>query len=480
MAPRRNNSVSLDGCSTILPDIQGLTLDPVVGTENHAGEPTITTCCVPTSECLRNKEPIFMNNTNDVVKVLCNNDHCPMSKYMHKECFEHWEQNILTYLKSCGRARSWSDKQRQQNLWTKKGYDLAFRACNCLCGRGFIRKDLDWSPMTTIATNGCHITASEADKKKKKRRQNNRPTIAMSAAFSNGNSYNMQINGGGGGINGTNGTMGNRQNIDNVLTPIELRARTVSISSSNGSNGSSSSPSTSSNSISPTLPLPGIIGSGKKKKKPDPFSALNGSGIFFRRKDFSAFNILPRHKLNSYHVKMEDEGNHGNDEIRSFVLSNLTAHHQCRVICVLCSGPMKVYDRYPLIDGTFFLSPMKHAKGSVEVAKDNRRLFLNSICMRCLEAFTPGSRIRCVHCKTAFDGGSMVIGTMYTYDVFAAMACCQERVRCSGCHAPLLLPHERLNYFSDYSRMIICPHCGTKDYHFVRPISNCYVLENPT
>lgn len=34
------------------------------------------------------------------------------------------------------------------------------------------------------------------------------------------------------------------------------------------------------------------------------FSALNGSGIFFRRKDFSAFNILPRHKLNSYHVKV--------------------------------------------------------------------------------------------------------------------------------------------------------------------------------
>lgn len=65
--------------------------------------------------------------------------------------------------------------------------------------------------------------------------------------------------------------------------------------------------------------------------------------------------------------QMEDEGNHGNDEIRSFVLSNLTAHHQSRVLCVLCSNPMKVYDQYPLIDGTFFLSPVKHARGSVEV-----------------------------------------------------------------------------------------------------------------
>lgn len=67
------------------------------------------------------------------------------------------------------------------------------------------------------------------------------------------------------------------------------------------------------------------------------------------------------------YFQMEDEGNHGNDEIRSFVLSNLTAHHQSRVLCVLCSNPMKVYDQYPLIDGTFFLSPVKHARGSVEV-----------------------------------------------------------------------------------------------------------------
>lgn len=72
--------------------------------------------------------------------------------------------------------------------------------------------------------------------------------------------------------------------------------------------------------------------------------------------------------LFSFFLQMEDEGNHGNDEIRSFVLSNLTAHHQSRVLCVLCSTPMKVYDRYPLIDGTFFLSPVKHANGSVEVS----------------------------------------------------------------------------------------------------------------
>lgn len=31
---------------------------------------------------------------------------------------------------------------------------------------------------------------------------------------------------------------------------------------------------------------------------------MNGSGIFTRRQDFSSFNSLPRHKLNSYHIKV--------------------------------------------------------------------------------------------------------------------------------------------------------------------------------
>ena len=52
----------------------------------------------------------------------------------------------MVFLKTCGRARSWSDKQRMQNLWTKKGYDLAYKACDCLCGRGHLRKDLDYVP----------------------------------------------------------------------------------------------------------------------------------------------------------------------------------------------------------------------------------------------------------------------------------------------------------------------------------------------
>lgn len=99
-------------------------------------------CCVPI-ECLRPRDPV---RPEDAVRVLCNNDACNAGRYMHKDCFEQWELGILAYLKSCGRARSWSERQRHQNLWTKKGYDLAFKACNCRCGRGHLKKDLDWAP----------------------------------------------------------------------------------------------------------------------------------------------------------------------------------------------------------------------------------------------------------------------------------------------------------------------------------------------
>lgn len=64
---------------------------------------------------------------------------------------------------------------------------------------------------------------------------------------------------------------------------------------------------------------------------------------------------------------MEDEGNHGNDDTRSFILSRLAALQWSRVYCVLCRERLKVFDRYPLIDGTFFLSPRQHTRDCAEV-----------------------------------------------------------------------------------------------------------------
>ena len=129
--------------------------------------------------------------------------------------------------------------------------------------------------------------------------------------------------------------------------------------------------------------------------------------------------------------QMEDEGNHGNDDTRCFILSTLAAMHMSRVSCVLCDSPMLVFDRYPLVDGTFFLSPRQHSKSCLEVRIENRTQYLSAVCMTCLEGWGAGRRLRCLYCATPWDGSSLVIGTMYSYDIFAAMPCCTERLRVS-------------------------------------------------
>ncbi|XP_063237706.1 headcase protein [Bacillus rossius redtenbacheri] len=373
---------------------------------------------------------------------------------MHRECFEQWEAGVLTYLKSCGRARSWSERQRHQNLWTKKGYDLAFKACGCLCGRGHIKKDLDWGgeQQQEPGTTPPPPPPPAAPKKKKRRNRHNgapRPSLV--------NSHH-----GGGG-------RGPEDPAAAAAAAAVARGRAGSMSSSNES--SSSPPASSEQSISPAR-------SCNRRTKSEFFSDRSrpgngGNGIFARRQDFSSFNSLPRHKLNSYHIKMEDEGNHGNDETRCFILSTLAAVHAARVPCLLCRDSLAVYDRYPLLDGTFFLSPRQHASFCFEVKVEGRTQFLSAVCMSCLEGWPPEGPLRCRCCGAPWDGSSLVLGTMYSYDIFAAMHCCLDRSRCNNCQRPMLLGHQKLN-FSDYSHPVACPACRVVDSHFVKPLALCY------
>ncbi|XP_044757507.1 headcase protein isoform X2 [Coccinella septempunctata] len=202
--------------------------------------------------------------------------------------------------------------------------------------------------------------------------------------------------------------------------------------------------------------------------------AGGANGIFTRRLDFSSFNSLPKLKLNSYQIKTEDEGNHGNDDTRCFILSTLASHNRSKVQCVLCEEYLLVFDRYPLVDGTFFLSPRQHAKFCIEVKVEGRTQFLTCVCMGCLEGVA-GRQVFCRFCSTQWVGSTLVLGTMYSYDIFAAMPCCTERIKCNSCFKPVLHPAQRLNYFSDYSHMVPCPHCRTLDTHFVKSLPYCFV-----
>lgn len=88
-------------------------------------------------------QPIDLEK-DDYQRVLCNSELCPYGNWMHLQCFYEWESSILVQFNCIGRARSWNEKQCRQNMWTKKGYDLAFRFCSCRCGQGHLKKDTDW------------------------------------------------------------------------------------------------------------------------------------------------------------------------------------------------------------------------------------------------------------------------------------------------------------------------------------------------
>ncbi|RWS11289.1 Headcase-like protein [Dinothrombium tinctorium] len=419
-------------------------------------DPNAAKCCVPLT--CNVGELIRLDDLSECVKVICNNEQCQEGRYMHKECFEVWEETVLTFLRSTGRARSWSEKQRLQNLWTKKGYDLAYKACGCKCGKGHLRKDLDW-----IAPSA---PKEEQRKKKKNRRKraNDKPSLIISTSVpaTHGAPTRQTSN-----ANGTG-------NGNCAVVPLP-RNRTSSMSSTGSmGSGNTTPPMSGSEAHSPGF-TDGTFSCWQKFMfgNPNRRERSNSGSIFNRRHDYSSFNTLPRHKINSYHIKMEDDVNHGNDETRCFLLSTLSANRMNRTSCILCDGTLNIFDRYPLIDGTFFISPRQHSPSAVPVKWLGERQYLNAICMGCLEGWNVS--IYCRNCKTKWNGSHLILGSMYSYDIFAAVPCCAERFRCNNCDE-YVIPEERLEFFSDYSRIQNCKKCKCEDHHYVKPLQVTYLL----
>ncbi|XP_033740025.1 headcase protein homolog [Pecten maximus] len=494
---------------------------------------SVVSCCMP-SGCLCSEESIDPSDAGDAVKVVCNNEACAEGTWMHKVCFDDWEDGVLAYLKSCGRARSWSEKQRLQNLWTKKGYDLAFKACDCRCGRGHLRKDLDYIPPPKN---------DNARKHKKKTKKNDRPMPVVTSGKSGSHNVNhsnvnhghhvdgnLNVSGQNGnrnnqgpnivGLNINANTIRNRNNsssepkLDNananrnvtgilnppnknstgstgknndnntgsansISKPINTSAIVRPRTDSLGSTGSSSVISTGSSSPTPSPPRNGnnvLIRAPKPKFDTcsTDSTQTSFSNIFRRRHDLAAFNMLPRHKQNPYHIKMEDDGPPGNDETRSFVLNHLSTYKVSSLNCVLCMCSLPVFDRYPMIDGTFFLSPQAYGDGVVQVISEGRLQFINAVCVNCLEG---ASNVQCTACKRKWDGSTLLLGSMYSYDIFAAMPCCQKRLTCKHCRRAVVDINNGLAFYSEYSRMIACPYCKAHDYHFIRPMQETFAVK---
>lgn len=372
-------------------------------------------CCSP--KCLvLSAESDPLSPDPELIKMICSNEKCPFLPFMHSACFLAFEEQMLSFLRGMSRARSWSEKQRRQNLWTKKGYDLIFKVSTCRCTKGALRRDL--------AYNGAAETNDKVKRKRKKSAGGEK--MAVPIRSSNGAQRVCRT--------------GSRTNSGDMSMALESK---IGVSSA-----------------------PTVLTGMPAYMQP-----------FAHRSDYTVFEkLVPRHLVNSYHIKMEDDGYGAGDDTRSFVLSSLAFHRTSFVSCVLCSTKMTVYDQFPLVDGTFFLSPLKLNNSALQVeTKDDSTSYLTAVCLRCLVG---SHKVVCTFCLTPWNGNAHQIGTMYSYDLFAACPCCPASVQCNKCNQPLVEPTHLTLSFSQLSSKHKCSNCKTCDFHFVKPISRFQVSNN--
>ncbi|XP_038818692.1 headcase protein homolog [Salvelinus namaycush] len=449
---------------------------------------------------------------DDYQRVVCNSDSCPYGNWMHLQCFYEWESSILVQFNCIGRARSWNEKQCRQNMWTKKGYDLAFRFCSCRCGQGHLKKDTDWYQVKRMT-----------EVKKKVPLEKSLGKLSSSAAAGGGAC--------GGGLDppddpkkgklpggsklahrASSQELPRRQSVDRQNSQ-ERGHGGLFCGSSLGPRSPCDSPGQSPPSGFSFFSPPAFTGPRSSRhlgeflknavhmeshRKHMLASGMLGRGghldhtilplprltpgdnpvQFLRRLDLTELlTHIPRHKLNTYHVRMEDDAQAGQGEdLRRFILSALSASHRNMVNCALCHRTLPVFEQFPLVDGTLFLSPSRHDEIEYDVPchLQGRLMHLYAICVDCLEGV---HKIVCIKCKSRWDGSWHQLGTMYTYDILAATPCCQARLNCKHCGKPVIDVRVGMQYFSEYSNVQQCPHCGNLDYHFVKPFSSFKVLE---
>ncbi|VDK48220.1 unnamed protein product [Anisakis simplex] len=211
----------------------------------------------------------------------------------------------------------------------------------------------------------------------------------------------------------------------------------------------------------------------------DSSSVQKTGSIFERRTDMEYFkSALPRYRLNGFHVKMEDDCPQGGDDVRLSVLRVLGSYNRRSMPCVLCAHNLIVYDRYPLLDGTFFLSPVQHSKAALPMKFESKSAYLHAICIACMH-----TKWACVRCARSdwFLGSSLVVGTLYMYDVLSTSLCCPPM--CRSCLSPMLMTDWQrssmekgnFNLFTEQTR---CSACGRQDFHHIRRANNFKFCDN--
>ncbi|KJH51838.1 hypothetical protein DICVIV_02029 [Dictyocaulus viviparus] len=259
---------------------------------------------------------------------------------------------------------------------------------------------------------------------------------------------------------------------------------------------------------------------------------VNGS-VFARRENFdNLLSIIPMSKFNGIHIKMEDDCPQGGDDVRLCLLKTLGAHNPLFMIDTLLLMVCFSCHLFAISDHRLRLCMMGSATicnnyaravcgqsgvaiTAGEIAKEGCRFGAMTQCQD--RSKIAVLRLRVVQClafkelwilvwigsqsmkyldplvrnslfKNAviiysleddkngwFNGKSIVLGTLYYYDIVSAGKCCPPT--CAVCRSPLLVPENIMmqivnGNYSIMHELITCSACGLKNYHAIRRLED--------
>jgi len=202
--------------------------------------------------------------------------------------------------------------------------------------------------------------------------------------------------------------------------------------------------------------------------------ANNEDTKFVKRKDLRTLkSVLSKERFRQVVMKFGNSDEEG-QEILESVHKTMKSVNTCHIKCLFCVKESQVYENFPVVDGTLFLSPVQLSKNCIKFQEHSpsRGRYMCFACINCMEG-KPRS-ISCSGCGDLWNGSFFQIGTLYSYNILSAVPCCQKRVSCSKCAKPIIdVANGDLAsiFFSHFSTKISCPHCKAEDYHFVKSLS---------
>lgn len=210
-------------------------------------------------------------------------------------------------------------------------------------------------------------------------------------------------------------------------------------------------------------------------------SPKNVELVFKKRKDLRVLkSVLSTERFRKVTMMFGGGDEHGREIVES-VHTSMRKSNTGSMCCLFCNTESQVYENFPIVDGTLFLSPVKLSQNCIRFVDDKvsdgpsasptPQRHMCFICVSCLEG--KPNKLQCSSCYSPWNGSFFQVGTLYSYNILSAIPCCEARVKCKNCHKSIIDWNNgdaTTLFFSHFSSSAVCPHCNVEDFHYVKPL----------